>query len=97
MNNHTAASAPIRRVAGRSNNTAVATSATPLIYVQNSGLGGSHGGTMSLKNEGLVKCEIPAKPRNRARILARRFGFIRRFLKGRTAKQRRRMVMEATR
>jgi hypothetical protein len=58
-------------VDGRIRAIATAISAIPLIYVQKAGLGGSQGGTISLKNEGLAKCMIPAKPRKTANILAR--------------------------
>lgn len=62
-----AAIAPRRRVEGLSIKIPMAISATPLAYVQKDSLGGSHGGTMSLKNSGLTKCITPASNTNAPR------------------------------
>ncbi len=67
------ASAPMRRVDGRSSKNATTSSTTPLTYVQNASDGGSHGGTMSLKKLGLAKCITPANPRKRPTTIAMRF------------------------
>ena len=73
MRSQMVATAPMRRVDGRSNKYATTSSTTPLAYVQNDFEGGNHGGTMSLKNCGPTKCITPAKPRKNPTTIAMRF------------------------